>query len=142
MINICFHFLILYFTYRSSHRRCSLTKRVLRNLAKFTGKHLCQSLFFNKVAGLRPATLLKKRLWHRCFPVNFTKFLRTTFFIEHVWWLLLYISVNDMYIVHQLTSLALATKLFDFVSMLQIYVINFGNKVKCVFLFIAMVWAN
>ena len=27
--------------------------------------------------GLTPATLLKKRLWHRCFPVNFAKFLRT-----------------------------------------------------------------
>ena len=24
-----------------------------------------------------PPTLLKKRLWHRCFPVNFAKFLRT-----------------------------------------------------------------
>ena len=30
-----------------------LRKGVLRNFAKFTGKHLCQSLFFNKVAGLR-----------------------------------------------------------------------------------------
>ena len=30
-------------------------------------------------AGLRSATLLKKRLWHRCFPVNFVKFLRTHF---------------------------------------------------------------
>ena len=39
--------------------------------------------------GLSPATLLKKRLWHRCFPVNFVKFLRTPFFIEHLWWLLL-----------------------------------------------------
>ena len=29
--------------------------------------------------GLEPATLLKKRLWHRCFPVNFVKFLRTPF---------------------------------------------------------------
>ena len=28
---------------------------------------------------LRPATLLKKRLWHRSFPVNFAKFLRTPF---------------------------------------------------------------
>ena len=28
-------------------------KYVLKNLTKFTGKHLCQSLFFNKVAGLR-----------------------------------------------------------------------------------------
>ena len=29
-------------------------KGVLRNFPKFTGKHLCQSLFFDKVAGLRP----------------------------------------------------------------------------------------
>ena len=35
---------------------------------------------FNKVASLSPATLLKKRLWHRCFPVNFSKFLRTPFY--------------------------------------------------------------
>ena len=35
--------------------------------------------FFDKNAGLRPATLLKKRLWNRCFPVNFVKFLRTPF---------------------------------------------------------------
>ena len=28
------------------------------------------------------ATLLKKRLWHRCFPVNFVKFLRTPVFID------------------------------------------------------------
>ena len=52
---------------------------VLKNFAKFTGKHLCQSLFFNKVAGLRPATLLKKRLWHRWFSVNFATFSRTHF---------------------------------------------------------------
>ena len=54
-------------------------KSVLRNFAKFTGKNLRQNLFLNKVAGLRPATLLKKRLWHRCFTVNFVKFLRTPF---------------------------------------------------------------
>ena len=58
-------------------------KDVLRNFVKFTGKHLCQSLFFNIVAGLRPATLLKKRHWHRCFPVNFAKFLGTSLFTEH-----------------------------------------------------------
>ena len=33
----------------------------------------------NKVAGLRSATLLKKRLRHRCFPVNFAEFLKTPF---------------------------------------------------------------
>ena len=37
---------------RSSHQRCSIKKVVLGNFTKFTGKHLCQSLFFNKVAGL------------------------------------------------------------------------------------------
>ena len=74
-----------------------LRQDVLINLAKLTGKHLCQSLFFNKVADLRPATLLKKRLWHRCFPVNFVKFLRTPFLTEHTLWLLLsttYLSVH------------------------------------------------
>ena len=38
---------------------------------------------------LRPATLLKMRLWHRCFPVNFVKFLRIPYFTEHPRWLLL-----------------------------------------------------
>ena len=65
---------------RSSHQRCFVRKGILRNFEKLTGKHMCQSLFFNKVAGLRAATLLKKRLWHRCFSVNFAKFLRTPFF--------------------------------------------------------------
>ena len=55
-------------------------KGVLGNFAKFTGTHLCQSLFFNKVAGFRP----------QGFPVNFVKFLRTPFLTEHVRWLLLY----------------------------------------------------
>ena len=64
---------------RSSHRRCSVRKGVLRNFGKFTEKYLCQRLFFNKVAGLKPATLLKNRFWHRCFPVSFAKFLRTPF---------------------------------------------------------------
>ena len=65
---------------RSSHQRCSIRRGVLRNFSKFTGKHLYQRPFFNKLAGLAwPATLLKKRLWHRCFPVNFAKFLRTAF---------------------------------------------------------------
>ena len=33
--------------------------------------------------------LFKKRLWHKCFPVNFTKFRRTPRFTEHLRWLLL-----------------------------------------------------
>ena len=32
-------------------RRLSVKKGVLENFAKFIGKHLCQSLFFDKSAG-------------------------------------------------------------------------------------------
>ena len=85
---------------RSSLPEVFCRKGVLGNFAKFTGKHLCQSLFFNKVVGLRPETLSKKRLWHRCFPVNFAKFLRTPFFTEHLLLYnlhLLYNSSNTLY---------------------------------------------
>ena len=54
---------------------------VLKNFAKFTGKHLCQSLFFNKVAGLRPATLLEKRL-AQVFSCEFCEISKNGFFIE------------------------------------------------------------
>ena len=54
-------------------------KDVLRNFPKFTGKHLCQSLCFNKVAGRRPTNLLKKEILAQVFPVNFAKLLRTPF---------------------------------------------------------------
>ena len=54
---------------QSSLRVVYIKKSFLKNFAKFTGKHLCQRLFLNNVAGLSPATLLRKRLWHRWFPV-------------------------------------------------------------------------
>ena len=80
--------------FRSSRAEVFCKNGILRNIAKFTGKHLCQSFFFNKVAGFRFATSLKKRLWHRRFPVNFAKFLMTSFLKEHLWWLLLNISTE------------------------------------------------
>ena len=52
----------------------------LKYFTKLMGKHLCWSLILNKVAGLKPAALLKKRLQHKCFPVNVAKFLRTPFY--------------------------------------------------------------
>ena len=63
----------------TADHRCSIKKVFYGNFAKFTGNHLCQRLSFNKVAGLRSATLLKKRIWHRCFPANYVTFLRTPF---------------------------------------------------------------
>ena len=79
---------------RSSRPEVFCKKGVLRNFTKFIGKHLCQSLLFNRVAGLSPTNLLKKRFWHRCFPVNFVKFLRTPFLIEHLWCLPLTTAYN------------------------------------------------
>ena len=36
------------------------------------------------------SNFIKNRLWHRCFPVNFVKFIRAPFLTEHFWWLLLF----------------------------------------------------
>ena len=80
---------------KQSSRDVLCEKVFLEIYAKFTGKHLCQSPLFNKVAGLSPATLLKKRPWHRRFPCNFAKFLSTPFYTEHLWWLLLTIHEKD-----------------------------------------------
>ena len=69
--------------YRSSHQRCSVKKGVLRNFTKFTGKHLRQSLFFNKIAGLRPATLLKKETLAQVFSCEFCEISKNAFSTEH-----------------------------------------------------------
>ena len=74
--------------YRRSRPEVFFKKDVLRSFTKFTGKNSRQSLLFIKVVG-RPSTLLKRRFWHRSFPLNFVKFLKLLFFIEHLWWLLL-----------------------------------------------------
>ena len=50
-------------------------KGVLRNFANFTGKHLCWSLFLIELQEV--CSFSKKGLRHRCFPVEFTKSLRT-----------------------------------------------------------------
>ena len=47
------------------------------------------SIFKRKCVGVCfLTTLLKERFQQRCLPVNFTKFLRTPFFVEHLQWLL------------------------------------------------------
>ena len=53
---------------------------IWKNYLKVCGGTVCY---------LKCLYLLKKRLWHRCFPVNFVKFLRTPCIREHTWWLLL-----------------------------------------------------
>ena len=53
-----------------------LKKGVLKNFVKFTGKHLCQSLFFNKVA--------EKETLVQVFSCEFCGISKNTFFTEHL----------------------------------------------------------
>ena len=70
-----------YVSAESSHRRSSVRKGVLRNFVKFRGKELCQSLFFNKVAG-RNATGMHRAA--QVFSCEFYETLKNTFSTEHL----------------------------------------------------------
>ena len=82
MVQVIWKMLILYpktskeFYHRKKFRksimdwRCSVKKTALKNFAKFTGKHLCWSIFFNKNAGLQACNFIQKRLKQGCFPDN------------------------------------------------------------------------
>ena len=62
---------------RNSHPEVFCKKDVLRNFAKFTGRQLCESRFFNKIAGVVPETL------SQVFSCEFIEISKTTFFTEH-----------------------------------------------------------
>ena len=64
---------------------------------KFTRKHQCRSLFLIKLkaGGLKPATLLIKRLRHRRFLVKFAKLWRHLFYkttVDDCFWI--YQNIN------------------------------------------------
>ena len=73
---------------RSSRSHMLYKIGVLKNLAKFTEKHLCWSFFSN-----RPVTLWKKRLRHSSFPMIFAKCLRAPFLQNSSGRLLLSIAI-------------------------------------------------
>ena len=71
---------------RGHSSEAAAKKGVFKNFSKFSRKHLCQSLFFNKVAGLKPATLLKRDM-AQVFLYEFYKIFKSSFFIKHLRWL-------------------------------------------------------
>ena len=95
---------------RSSRQEVFCKKGIFKNFAN-SQENTCV-----RVHSLRPATLLKRRLWHSCFPANFAKFLRTPFLVEHLWLLLLSIkfvnswSKNTCYRCNEITTLVFAIK--------------------------------
>ena len=65
---------------RSSRPEVFCKKGVLVNFAKFTGKYLCQSLFFNKVA----EHLFLQNASGGCFCFSFIRFQKQCFYLK-VW---------------------------------------------------------
>ena len=55
----------------------------------------------------RPVIFIKKRLQHRCFPVNIAKFIRTDFVIEHLRWLLLQLVIPAIILLFKFGKFAL-----------------------------------
>ena len=66
---------------RSSRSEVFYKKGVLRNFAKFSGKHLCQSLFLIKVAGLS-CNFIKKETVAQVFSCEFCEFYKNTFYVR------------------------------------------------------------
>ena len=63
-------------------------KGVLEDFEKFTRKHLCQSLFFNKVEGQPATSLIKKETLVLVLFCEFCEIFKNTSFIEQHRWLL------------------------------------------------------
>ena len=75
--------LIRFPIHRSSHRRCSIEKAVLKNFTIFTGKHLCWSIILIKLQAQRPATLLNKTPT-RVFPCGYYEVFKNTYLEENM----------------------------------------------------------
>ena len=70
-------------------------------------ENTCQSLFLIKLQALGPNI---KRPSHRCFPVNFAKFLRTSFLTEHIRWL----PLSKMWLALQVSIFHVSSFIEDF----------------------------
>ena len=70
----------------SSQRSCSVTEGLLKNFEKFTGKHLCQGLSLNKIAGwdAEACNFIKKETLAQVFSCEFCEIYKNTFFTEHL----------------------------------------------------------
>ena len=64
---------------RSSHRKSSVKRCVLKNFAKFTGKPLCQSLVLTK---LQACNFIKKETLTQMFSREFCEIFKNTFVTE------------------------------------------------------------
>ena len=79
-------------------------KKVFLEILQNSEKNICARVsFLIKLQASAKSLLLKKRLWHRCLPLNFVEFLTTIFLTEHIRWLLLLESLFKVYIIDKVT---------------------------------------
>ena len=83
IINLIYFFIYMYiyiYILVRSNRPVVFCKKVFLNILQNSKENTCARASFLiklQASGLRP--LLKKRLWLRCFPVDFVKFLKTPY---------------------------------------------------------------
>ena len=108
----------------------------LKNLAIFTGKHLCWRLVL--------INFIKKRPQHRCFPANIAKCLSTAFYIEH--FVPIHYTFQNFYVIIEFFRFfgykidifhsSCAAALFSFITLLL------ESEVHCYFVFILFLYQN
>ena len=115
-----YFFLNRFQKYRGSRLKVFYKKNVIDIFAKLTWKHLCQSLYFNKVANLKPSTLLKKETPTQVFSCEVFKIFKSAFLTEHLW-LLLKIRIGIHW--RQLRFIISLSTLYYFTEPLQLKMI-------------------
>ena len=102
-------FIIYIISSRSSRLAVFYKRPVLKNLAKITVKHLCQSLFLKIKLQAQEYNFTLQKIKNRNntqgqgFSCEFCEIVKNTVFIEHLLWLLL--SIIDIKHVRELSSL-------------------------------------
>ena len=80
----------VFIMFRSS-RPDAFCKNLFLDISENSHQNTYATVSFLKQLQAESCNFIKKSFWHSCFPVNFVKFLRTPFIIEHLWWLLLFV---------------------------------------------------
>ena len=123
---------------KHSSRRSQMLYKInaLKSLAIFTGWHLCWRFFW--------INFIKKRLQHRCFPVNVAQSLSTAFHIEH--FVLIHYTFQNFYVMIEsfrffgykidVFHISCATALFSFI------ILVLELEVHCYFVIILFLYQN
>ena len=112
---------------------------VLKNFATVTGKHLCCSLFLIKLRTYA-CNFIKRRLQHRCCPVNIAKFFRTVFLQNYSGGY--FFKSENMYCCNiQVSNLCCEIYLLLHLSILVFWVTYIARYfIICFFIFLLIIW--